>query len=64
MINTSQESLWIQHILSEFGFQQQHTTTLWCENQSANKISKYLVQHQCKKHIEIHMYFIRNHIHD
>jgi hypothetical protein len=64
MVNASQEALWLQQILSEFGFQQQHPTTLWCNNQSAIKLTKDPVQHQCNKHIELHMHFIRNLIHD
>jgi hypothetical protein len=64
MVNASQEALWLQQILSEFGFQQQHLTTLWCDNQSAIKLTKDPVQHQCNKHIELHMHFIRNLIHD
>jgi hypothetical protein len=51
-------------ILSEFGFQQQHPTSFWCDNQSAIKLSKDLVQHQRNKHIELHMHFIRKLIHD
>ena len=39
-------------------------TPLWCDNQSAIKLTKDLVQHQCKKHIELHMHFIRNIFHD
>jgi hypothetical protein len=27
-VNASQEALWLEQILSEFGFQQQHLTTL------------------------------------
>jgi hypothetical protein len=50
--------------LSEFGFQQQHPTNLWCDNQSAIKLPKDPVQHQCNKHIELHMHFIRKLIHD
>eukprot|EP00253_Pinus_taeda_P008015 PITA_08015 len=34
-IEASKEALWLRQILSEFGFQQQHLTTLWCDNQSA-----------------------------
>jgi hypothetical protein len=30
MVNESQEALWLRQILSEFGFQQQHPTILWC----------------------------------
>eukprot|EP00253_Pinus_taeda_P017704 PITA_17704 len=34
VIEASKESLWLRQILSEFGFQQEHLTTLWCDNQS------------------------------
>jgi hypothetical protein len=61
VINASQEALWLQQILSQFGFQQQHPTSLWCDNQSAIKIAKDLVQHQ---HTKLHMHFIINIIHD
>jgi hypothetical protein len=63
-VNASQEALWLRQILSEFGFQHQHPTSLWCENQSAIKLAKDPVQHQRSKHIELHMHFIRNLIHD
>jgi hypothetical protein len=56
--------LWLRHILSEFGFQQQHLTILWCDNQSAIKLTKDPTQHQCSKHIELHMHFIIKLIHD
>ena len=64
VVNAIQEALWLRQILSEFGFQHQHPTSLWCENQSAIKLAKYLVQHQHSKHIELHMHFIRKLIHD
>eukprot|EP00253_Pinus_taeda_P024351 PITA_24351 len=34
-VEASQEAPRLRHILSKFGFQQQHPTTLWCDNQSA-----------------------------
>eukprot|EP00253_Pinus_taeda_P002241 PITA_02241 len=61
---SSKEALWLRQILSEFGFQQQHPTTLWCDNQSAIQLCKDLIQHQRSKHIELHMHFIRKLIHD
>jgi hypothetical protein len=64
VVNASHESLWLRQILSEFGFQWQHPTNLWCDNQSAIKLAKYQVQNQCNKHIKLHMHFIRNIIHD
>jgi len=63
-VEASKEDLWLRQILSEFGLQQQHPTTLWCDNQSAIQLCKDPVQHQHIKHIELHMHFIRKLIHD
>eukprot|EP00253_Pinus_taeda_P007135 PITA_07135 len=63
-IEASKEALLLRQVLSEFGFQQQHPTTLWCDNQSAIQLCKDLVEHQYSKHIEVHIYFIRKLIHD
>eukprot|EP00253_Pinus_taeda_P027865 PITA_27865 len=63
-VEASKEALWLRQILSKFGFQQQHLTTLWCDNQSAIQLCKDPVQHQRRKHIELHMHFIRKLIHD
>eukprot|EP00253_Pinus_taeda_P006676 PITA_06676 len=60
----SKEAMWLRHILSEFGFQQQHPTTLWCDNQSAIQLCKDPVQHHHSKHIELNMHFIKKLIHD
>eukprot|EP00253_Pinus_taeda_P035079 PITA_35079 len=64
IIEASKEALWLRQILSGFGFQQQHPTTLWCDNQNAIQLRKDPVQHQRSKHIELHMHFIRKLIHD
>eukprot|EP00253_Pinus_taeda_P023432 PITA_23432 len=63
-VEASKEALWLRQILSEFGFEQQHPTTLWCDNQSAIQLCKDPVQHQRSKHIELHMHFIRKLIHE
>eukprot|EP00253_Pinus_taeda_P034896 PITA_34896 len=63
-IEASKEAMWLRQIMSEFGFQQQHPTTLWCDNQSAIQLRKDPVQHQRNKHIELHMNFIRKFIQD
>eukprot|EP00253_Pinus_taeda_P005131 PITA_05131 len=63
-VEASKEALWLRQILSEFGFEQQYPTTLWCDNQSAIQLCKDPVQHQRSKHIELHMHFIRKLIHD
>eukprot|EP00253_Pinus_taeda_P012672 PITA_12672 len=63
-VEASKEDLWLRQILSELGFEQQHPTTLWCDNQSAIQLCKDPVQHQRSKHIELNMHFIRKLIHD
>eukprot|EP00253_Pinus_taeda_P021158 PITA_21158 len=63
-VEASKEVLWLCHIVSEFGYQQQHLTILWCDNQSAIQLCKDPVQHQHNKHIELHMKFIIKLIHD
>eukprot|EP00253_Pinus_taeda_P024337 PITA_24337 len=63
-VEASKEALWLCQILSEFGFQQQHPTTLWCDNQSAIQLCKDPGQHQRNKHIELRMHFIIKLIHD
>eukprot|EP00253_Pinus_taeda_P006208 PITA_06208 len=63
-VEARKEALWLRQILSELGFEQQHPTTLWCDNQSTIQLCKDLVQHQRSKHIELHMHFIRKLIHD
>lgn len=56
--------MWLRQILSEFGFEKQHPTTLWCDNQSAIQLCKDPMQHQRRKHIELHMHLIRKLISD
>eukprot|EP00253_Pinus_taeda_P009673 PITA_09673 len=63
-LEASNKAMRLCQILSEFFFQQQHLTTLWCDNQSAIQLCKDSIQHQCNKHIEIHMHFMRKLIHD
>ena len=53
-----------EQILSYFGFEQQQPTPLWCDNQSAIRLSNDPVLHQRRKRIELHMHFIRNIVHD
>ena len=64
VVEASKEALWLHQILSEFGFQQHHLTTLWCENQSSIQLCKDPVQNQRSKYNELHMHFIKKLIHD
>ena len=36
----------------------------WCDSQSAIKLAKDLVLHKRSKHIELHLHFIKNLVHD
>ena len=63
-VNVSQEALCLRQIISKFGFEQQQPTPLWCDNESAIKLAKDPVLRQHSKHIELHMHFIRNLVHD
>ena len=64
IVQESKEAMWLRKILSEFGFEQQHPTTLWRDNKSVIHLCKDPVQHQRRKHIELHMHFIRKLIND
>ena len=55
MASTDPFRVWIE---------QQQPTPLWCDNQSAIKLAKDPVLHESSKHIELHMHFIRNLVHD
>ena len=44
--------------------EQQQPNPLWCDNKSSIKLAKDPVLLQSSKHIELHMHFIRNLVHD
>lgn len=63
-INAATEALWLQHILEEFGFDLPKPIVIHCDNQCTIEITKHPVQHQWTKHIEVHMDYIRELIHE
>eukprot|EP00253_Pinus_taeda_P023871 PITA_23871 len=63
-VNATIKAIWLQHFLSELGISVHHPTVIWCDNQSTLKFCRDPVQQQHTKHIEIHMRFIRELIHD
>eukprot|EP00253_Pinus_taeda_P003537 PITA_03537 len=63
-VNATIQAIWLQHFLSELGISVHHPTVIWCDNQSTLKFCRGPVQRQRTKHIEIHMHFIRELIHD
>ena len=63
-VNTDTQCVWLQGIIQKFGVAIDSHTNIWVENKSAIKISIDLVQRKRKKHIEIHMHYIRGLVHD
>eukprot|EP00253_Pinus_taeda_P031000 PITA_31000 len=64
VVNITIQALWLQHFLTELGIQFHQPIVIWCDNQSTLKFCEDLVQWQQTKHIEIHMHYIRDLVHD
>ena len=64
VVNITIQALWLQHFLTELGVQFHQPIVIWCDNQSTLKFCMDPVQRQRTKHIEIHMHYIRDLVHD
>eukprot|EP00253_Pinus_taeda_P005208 PITA_05208 len=64
VVNITIQALWLQHFLTELGIQFRQPIVIWCDNQSTLKFCRDRVQWQRTKHIEIHMHYIRDLVHD
>eukprot|EP00253_Pinus_taeda_P014178 PITA_14178 len=64
VVNITIQALWLQHFLTKLGVQFCQPIVIWCDNQSTLKFCRDPVQQQRMKHIEIHMYYIRDLVHD
>ena len=64
VVNITIQALWLQHFLTELGVQFRQPIVIWCDNQSTLKFCRDPVQRQRTKHIEIHMHYIRDLVHD
>ena len=56
--------MWLQHFLTELGIQFHRLIVIWCDNQSTLKFYRDPVQRQWTKHIEIHMHYIWDLVHE
>ena len=63
-INACIQVVWLQGILSEFGIGSTLSTVTFCDSQSAINISIDLVTRKRTTHVEIHMHYIRELVHD
>ena len=62
-VNAYIQAVWLQGILLEFDIGSTLSTVLFCNNQSAIKISIDQVTRKRTKHVEIHMHYIKIHMH-
>ncbi|GKC69928.1 ribonuclease H-like domain-containing protein [Tanacetum coccineum] len=58
--NVVAETSWIRNLLCEIHTSLFTTTLVYCDNVSAIYMSANPVQHQCTKHIEIDIHFVRD----
>ena len=63
-VNACIQEVWLQGILSKFEIGSALSTVIFCDNQSAIKISMDPFQRQRTKNVEIHMHYIRELVHD
>ena len=64
VVNAATQCLWLQGILGECNFESEFSTIIYCDNQRTIQIYNDQVQIQTTKHIEIHMHYIRQLVHD
>ena len=63
-VNETIQEVSMHGILIEFGIHTPPSVDIYCDNQSTLKISSDLVQKQWIEHIEFHMHYIRELVHD
>ena len=56
------EIIWIQSILQEIYLSSSSPPLLWCDNKSAAHLAANPMFHARTKHIEMDLYFIRDHV--
>ena len=64
VVNITIQAMWLQHFLTKLVIQFHRSIVIWCDNQSTLKFCRDIVQRQRTKHIEIHMHYIRDLVHE
>jgi hypothetical protein len=64
VVNIIIQAMWLQNFLTELGIQFHRPIVIWCDNQSTLKFCRDLVQRKWKNHIEIHMHYIGDLVHE
>jgi hypothetical protein len=60
--NGMAEACWLQQLLQELHAPLSKSTLIYCDNVSIVYPSTNPIQHQCTKHVEIDIHFIREHV--
>lgn len=60
--NVVSESCWLRNLLLELHCPVKKATLVYCDNVSAIYLSGNRVQHQCTKHIEMDIHFVREQV--
>ena len=63
-MNVVIQEVWFLGILTKFSIHTSPLVEILCDNQSAIKISSDLVQNKKRKHIEVHMHYIEELVHN
>jgi hypothetical protein len=58
------EAIWLRRLTRELGFWDGQATTLWCDNQSAIKLTRNPLFHDKTKHFETDWHFTRQKVED
>lgn len=55
---------WLKRLLEEIGCSSQDTMNLFCDNKAAITIAHNSIQHNCTKHVEVDVHFIKQKLED
>jgi hypothetical protein len=62
VVNDVAEAAWLRQLLQELHSSLATSTLVFCDNVSAVYLSTKHVQHQCTKHVEIDLHFVRERV--
>ena len=63
VVNATMQVVWLHGIMTNFGIHTSPLVDLFCDNQSAIKISSDPIHKQLTKYIEVHMHYIWELVH-
>jgi hypothetical protein len=64
VVNITMQAMSLQNFLTELGIQFHQSIVIWCDNQSNMNFYRDPFQRHQTKHIDIHMHYIRDLVHE